>query len=390
MKTFTKRVCENTKNSTLIVYGTGAVGEIVYHGLTYWGRKPDFFCDHDPDKKMFFNIEVLTPEALKQIQSAVVIVAFKDFIRSAVGILKEYAINEYYSALDLIELKIKEDVLSVGAQEFLVRKRNYSELVDHAEDDDWICFQHLEFVVTERCTLKCKDCSALVPYFTMPKDLDIIRACDAFDKVLESLDQVVELSVLGGEPLLNKQIYKLIERYDKSNKINSIVIYTNGTVIPDKELLRFLRSPKVWVHISDYGKYSSKIYEMSRMLEENRIRYFIRKYDKWQAVGGLEKRSHTKEKLEWMYSRCFKARCYSFYDNKLYCCARASSGAVIGIIPDTDYIDYSVPASMEERKEQLRILINKKYIDACRFCDGMIAGYADVEPAIQMEKGDII
>lgn len=384
METFTKEICENTRDCSLVVYGTGAVGEIVYHGLTYWKRKPDFFCDHDPEKREFFNITVLKPEDLKHIKNLVIIIAFKDFLRTAVEILKENGITRYYSALNLMELDIRENGLSVGAREFLLRKNNYPELVAHAEENDWICLQHVEFMVTERCTLRCKDCSALAPYFTCPKDIEMVRACDVFDNVLESLDQIVELSILGGEPFLNNQICYLIERYKKSNKIGAIVIYTNGTLLPDKMVLLSLTSPKVWVHISDYGRYSSKIYKLSRMFEENNIRYFIRKYDKWQASGGFEERAYTTAQLKWMYSRCIKAKCYSFYNDKLYCCARSSNAAQIGIIPDTDFVDYSIPASVEERRSKLKMLINKKYINACRFCDGMIVGHADVTPAIQL------
>lgn len=89
MKTFSKKICEETKKSKLIVYGTGAVGEIAYYALKSWGREPDFFCDHDPNKRQFFNIDVLQPEELTNIKDVVIIIAFKDFLRSAVRILRQ-------------------------------------------------------------------------------------------------------------------------------------------------------------------------------------------------------------------------------------------------------------------------------------------------------------
>ena len=173
MKTFSKKICEETKKSKLIVYGTGAVGEIAYYALKSWGREPDFFCDHDPNKRQFFNIDVLQPEELTNIKDVVIIIAFKDFLRSAVRILRQQGISNYYSMLDLIGLDIDKSLLSISAQEFLVRKGNYDELLNHAEDDNWICIQHLELVVTERCTLMCKDCSALIPYYKQASDFDV-------------------------------------------------------------------------------------------------------------------------------------------------------------------------------------------------------------------------
>lgn len=94
MKTFSKKICEETKKSKLIVYGTGAVGEIAYYALKSWGREPDFFCDHDPNKRQFFNIDVLQPEELTNIKDVVIIIAFKDFLRSAVRILRQQGMLE--------------------------------------------------------------------------------------------------------------------------------------------------------------------------------------------------------------------------------------------------------------------------------------------------------
>ncbi|MZL73815.1 MULTISPECIES: radical SAM protein [Blautia] len=386
MKTFSKKICEETKKSKLIVYGTGAVGEIAYYALKSWGREPDFFCDHDPNKRQFFNIDVLQPEELTNIKDVVIIIAFKDFLRSAVRILRQQGISNYYSMLDLIGLDIDKSLLSISAQEFLVRKGNYDELLNHAEDDNWICIQHLELVVTERCTLMCKDCSALIPYYKQASDFDVSQICKSFDKLLKTIDQIAELSILGGEPLLNKELFKLLEYYRSSDKIGAIVIYTNGTILPCDDLIRCLINSNIWIHISDYGVPSSKIEELCALFEEKGIRYFVKKYEKWQSAGGLDKRNHTDETLRWMYSRCFKARCYSFYKDKLYACARGSNGASIGIIPDADYIDYSIDETTKERKEQLSKLISKEYIEACKYCDGMIVGHADVAPAIQVKR----
>ena len=232
----------------------------------------------------------------------------------------------------------------------------------------------------------CKDCSALIPYYKQASDFDVSQICKSFDKLLKTIDQIAELSILGGEPLLNKELFKLLEYYRSSDKIGAIVIYTNGTILPCDDLIRCLINSNIWIHISDYGVPSSKIEELCALFEEKGIRYFVKKYEKWQSAGGLDKRNHTDETLRWMYSRCFKARCYSFYKDKLYACARGSNGASIGIIPDADYIDYSIDETTKERKEQLSKLISKEYIEACKYCDGMIVGHADVSPAIQVKR----
>ena len=61
MEEFTYSIYEARGQRPLIVYGAGAVGEVVYHGLKLWGITPDFFCDHDPELKEFKRITVIPP-----------------------------------------------------------------------------------------------------------------------------------------------------------------------------------------------------------------------------------------------------------------------------------------------------------------------------------------
>ena len=129
MKPFSKEICDQTKDKELIVYGTGAVGEVVTQALLNWGRMPNLYCDHDPEKKVFFNRTVISPDRLKLHQNAVVILAFKDFLRSAVSFLRDAGIRECYSAESLILESFDDVCLSKGAQEFLVRKGHYHDLI---------------------------------------------------------------------------------------------------------------------------------------------------------------------------------------------------------------------------------------------------------------------
>ena len=68
------------------------------------------------------------------------------------------------------------------------------------------------------------------------------------------------IRVLGGEPFLNKDLDKIINKLLKSNKIQRIEVVTNGTIIPNnKELLNILSNSRVNISISKYpySKYSA-------------------------------------------------------------------------------------------------------------------------------------
>lgn len=382
---FTKELCNKTIKRQLIVYGTGAVGEVVSYALKKWGREPDLYCDHDPEKHSFFQHDVITAEQLRDHSKAIVIIAFKDFLRTAIEIVKDAGIQEYYSAELLVDETV-DDVssLSKGAQEFLVRKYNYREIVHQSEKTDSITFQHLEWMLTERCTLRCRDCSALVPFFKAPKDHSFERTKMALDRLLSKTDYVAELSILGGEPLLYPFLSEAINSFSDNPKIGAVVIYTNGTIIPDSSLIPALKSRKVWVHISDYQEHSPSVPKIEAVLEKEDIRFFVKQYDCWQAAGDPFYREETEEQLTQKYSRCFKARCYSLFEDRLYGCARASNGAAAGIMPDEEFLCFSSESSQTSDRESLKQFLMKPYLESCKYCNGMINGAANVEPAIQV------
>lgn len=265
MKPFSKEICDQTKDKELIVYGTGAVGEVVTQALLNWGRMPNLYCDHDPEKKVFFNQTVISPDRLKLHQNAVVILAFKDFLRSAVSFLRDAGIRECYSAESLILESFDDVCLSKGAQEFLVRKGHYHDLILLSEAEDPLVFQHLEWMLTERCTLRCRDCSALIPYFCNPRDHAFYKTANALNRVLTAADYISELSILGGEPLLYPYFADAITSYAGHEKIGAIVVYTNGTVLPNETQLAALQADNVWVHISDYGPCSKHLSKLGNL-----------------------------------------------------------------------------------------------------------------------------
>ena len=80
--------------------------------------------------------------------------------------------------------------------------------------------------VTEACNINCKMCYASKNY-TVPKE-----------KILSILDQIknvpLRLDLLGGEPLLRKDLATIIAYAKQQAKIKEITLYTNGTLVTEK------------------------------------------------------------------------------------------------------------------------------------------------------------
>lgn len=104
------------------------------------------------------------------------------------------------------------------------------------------------------CSLKCRDCANFIPYApldTRHYPLGDLKANIA--KVLSAVDEITSLQVQGGEPFLYKELDALLDYLIAQKKIKSIVIATNGTIIPSWSILPYLQNKKVEVRISDYG-----------------------------------------------------------------------------------------------------------------------------------------
>ena len=71
-------------------------------------------------------------------------------------------------------------------------------------------------------------------YYLTPKNSDIDLLFKSIDRLMDSVDSLYEFRVVGGEPFINKQIGKVINKLLQYETIKEIVIYTNATIIPKK------------------------------------------------------------------------------------------------------------------------------------------------------------
>ena len=69
--------------------------------------------------------------------------------------------------------------------------------------------------ITTYCNLKCKHCLAYIPYEREPRSIKIEEAKKNLEKYFEVVDSVEHFTVTGGEPLLNKDVCKIIEEVHK-------------------------------------------------------------------------------------------------------------------------------------------------------------------------------
>lgn len=140
----------------------------------------------------------------------------------------------------------------------------------------FLIIPYVEMAVTTRCSLKCKDCSSLIQYYSNPKDFSYDAIILWINGFVKCVDYIEMFRILGGEPLLHKELVAILNYLDNEPKIRSIQLVTNGTLLPNSDLITVLKRKKLSVYISNYGEVSRKIAPLIELLQTNSIKYHMR------------------------------------------------------------------------------------------------------------------
>lgn len=280
---------------------------------------------------------------------------------------------------------ISKDLKPLGLEEY----KDYCRLEEFLPEWYWkyrnqVCVSQIFSTVTSRCTFKCKYCSMLMTHYTEHYDYKVQDIIEDFDCLFRRLDYLCSYYVIGGEPLINKDLPEILETvYEKyGNKIGYMQIITNGSIVPNEELIRVLKKCNVCVRVSDYTHaipYNKKLQEVINCLKKNDIEYAISKYETWANLGFPEKIEpigDTKEELRCHMLNCAKG-CHSMNDKKLYFCGLLYASEKIGLyqLQPGDYVDLTKSSGDEitDKEEILKYFlgdVQNGYISLCKICRG--------------------
>jgi organic radical activating enzyme len=237
----------------------------------------------------------------------------------------------------------------------------------------------IQFAVTTKCTLKCKDCNFFLPYFTKTKTSKDLSFAD-FKKQFENLTQIIHtvyrFQFLGGEPLLCQEFPLMLAEAAESNKIPKIEIVTNGTMLPSAELLAVAKEfrHKVYFHISNYSVNESvkpflKHDKLLPLLKANDIRYQMSTDMHWYREAPIQDYGTSEEKLREQFADCWAKRVLQVHNGIVAICPRTSGGYEIGTVPviKSESLDLQ-NATADALKQQFIDFYHKDYLKGCRFC----------------------
>ena len=244
--------------------------------------------------------------------------------------------------------------------------------------------QSVDLIVTERCSMKCKDCSNLMQYYENPQNADLDETLSSIEALAARMDEVYEVRVIGGEPFMNRDVHLIVEKLTAQANIAKVSVFTNATIVPREHQWAALQHEKVRLFITDYDDLSRNIRPLVAALEERGIAYVSEKANGWTDCAALDKHNRTVAENEAIWDQCCAKNLATLADGKLYRCPFSANAAKLKAVPDykEDYlfVDYA-------DREQIRAFLRgKTHINACDHCNGRSYGDEVITPAIQTKK----
>ena len=248
-----------------------------------------------------------------------------------------------------------------------------------------LVFPYFEIVVTTKCSLQCKDCGSIIPYYASPYNIDLFQIEEMLENLFEAVDEVRLFGVIGGETFLYPELEKVLGNLCSRKQVGSVRVFTNAVVkkpLSDTLVAR-LKSPKVHISISNYGLPST--YTFCDYLRTEKLDVRMGPKMKWLDRGDMNCRNRDKEELTKQFGACYMKTCKSILNGKFFYCPRSGHAYDIGLVktPENDYVVLNGDKD-EVRKEILCLYYGKDYLEACNYCDVGTEKCVPIPAALQL------
>lgn len=263
------------------------------------------------------------------------------------------------------------------------RERYLSEMRGFLSDKDKVILPRTPLMITTRCTLRCRECSNLMPYYKHPTDYDADEIIGWIKNICEAVDEWICLELVGGEPFLYRNLATVLIYVLNEEKIQRVEFTSNASVMPSPEILELLGNTKVYIKISQYPGLIDPTRFM-KLLDEYGIRYELMESMRWSKNGELTTRNRSVVELQSQYLNCGQAKlCRTILNGKMYVCSKAASLVELGYVDDLERVDL---ADKDDLRRNIWDFLRLPYSEACNYCDIASADEEMTEPAIQVER----
>lgn len=258
----------------IYIWGTKDLGKYTAANLKKKDYEITAFIDSKlkQEEKLIDGIEVLSYDDLKK----------TNIDENTCVLITAIGAKSIYSILQLLnELSVK----NIGIIKARAERYHLPIEIDNNEIDGqilWavkkgkrqILFPRIEINLIDNCNLKCKSCT----HFSSLYNDESVYDLDFFEadlKRLREIGKILRLRLLGGEPLLLKNLAEYIVMARKIHMEADIELVTNGILFSqlDDATLKIIRDKEISVIISPYQPTVKMKDKIVKILQSYKIRY---------------------------------------------------------------------------------------------------------------------
>ncbi len=377
------------------IFGAGIMGEALHYLCEEHGIPVAFLCDNNAAKigHSVRGTRVLSvQEAATQHGRVLFLISVAD-IQDVVPQLAHHGQKHWVAGGCLLrQASLPENAFS-ASDDFVRFALDACISCHHAYlNPDSLFLRSVDIVITERCSLKCRDCSNLMQYYEHPANRTLDEIMRSIDGLCAVVDEINEVRLIGGEPFMNKDIYAVIRRLLDEPRVRRIVVFTNGSVVPPGSFDALLRDDKLFFVVTDYGALVKNTERFIGRLREMGAAHYVQPPNNWTACSSIEPHGRNEAEQAALFGKCCAKYLFTMLDGKFYRCPFAAHVDNIGATPA--FPDDSVRLDDWDGSAEHRLRLRQRMIDytghidflrSCEFCAGRFLDAPKIEPAHQIE-----
>jgi hypothetical protein len=388
-----------------VIFGAGRAGWYIMKVLEKYGVPIAAFCDNNPEKQTTYcDYKVLSAQdvARKHPGAHIFLGIFVPCTAGAVqrqlqDMQFRYVHCDMAAFLFVYFVAVAERSCdrNVLARSIHVLFENYLEGAIHYGHTKDGCYvsPFVTSVITQKCSLRCRDCAQLIPYYKAPVHFPTESVIEDLKQYAKAFDVVPEISLHGGEPFLHPELKRICREAASISNVVFISFVTNGTILLPEETLQEFSACGADVNQSGgYGLLSRKKDDLSEFFRSHGIyseTMFCSPTEMWVQAPPYRKHSRPAEENNRLYKGCVATKtCCQIMNGELHRCALSMHGSHQGLFQkfERDYVPLHGPGvSDSDLSARIRAFLDRdEALAVCDYCDP--EGGVMVPPAIQLSK----
>lgn len=402
------KYAQSTK-SDVYIFGADIAGKVVKKVLDEKGILIKGFIDNNSNKTNIDLDSVFVhhaPDFIESVNKDAIILIASTYISDIIRQLEDHGFYNWAPIMNFLDLYGEEKYRSLLTGDL---RKNHSGgeftkdfdvfVLDNMRnsqvkylDESKLYIRSVDIVITEKCSLKCIDCSNLMQYYEKPVNIEFEQVRKEIDFITAAADEINELRIIGGDAFMSKDFPQIVNYAASKINVNKVVIYTNGTIAPNIDKIKEISdNRKIFVFITTYGELSKNALKLSQALDEHNIQFNRQPAYGWTDCGTIVKHNREASAQEKIFQNCCAKHFTTLTDNKLFRCPFAANLYRLQATPDyrEDYIelqDVSKLDAVELEKYRSRLtkyLRDIAYINYCDSCNGRTYGDPEIDPGVQ-------